>query len=68
MRDEDDKMTVKTPIGLIIYFSALIGGTILCFVWHEYSVLIGFGFCWLLTIAGLIRATREAVDNVSKKK
>lgn len=68
MRDEDYKMTAKDVIIIIVVFSALISGTILCFVWEEYGVLIGFGFCWLLVAAYFIRAVREAADYMSRKR
>ena len=67
MKNEDDYgLTPGAVIGLLIFFTVLIGGTVLCFIWEEYGILIGFGFCWLLTFAFMVRGAREAVNAMSK--
>ncbi len=66
--NDEYKLTKKDIAVLIIFFTLLIGGPIMCFIFEEYGVLIGFGFCWLLTISYIIRGVREANNYLNRKR
>ena len=66
--NDDNKLTKKDIAVIIIVFTLLIGGPIMCFIFEEYGVLIGFGFCWLLVISYFIRSVREANNYLNRKR